>query len=376
MYLACDFLFVKDIRDKTFEIFTVMDMATLFHLAVRVPRSGAREAFEAFRMLWLNWAGPPEQIILDPDPRFLGVFRLKCERLNIDLKYIAAEAHWQLGRKERHNHAYKECLVKVIDEMQLEGEEDIDIGVVQMNFAKNTIIHRAGCSPAQAVMGRQPRVPEGLLSSPENLEMHNLLSEDVRAQRDTATRVRAINAISSYEYENHLKRAELRKGAPYRGDYEPGERIAFFRKQRGKDAEGKVKPPAYQKGTIVGPQGKDNYWVSRNGRLRLCSKEQIRALHGTELWAPRQEDLDELQEVMRRLEEGEEQYEDIREEGVPDVEASIGLDQEVDPPDEEPVAAAVTPLPDGSNPEERDPGVTTAPVAPAIDPPPLYTHSP
>ena len=93
-------------------------------------------------------------------------------------------------------------------------------------------------------MGRQPRVPEGLLSSPENLEMHNLLSEDVRAQRDVATRVRAINAISAYEYENHLKRAELRKGAPYRGDYEPGERIAFFRKQRGKDAEGKVKPPA------------------------------------------------------------------------------------------------------------------------------------
>ena len=66
MYLAVDFLFVKDIRDKSFEILTVMDMATLFHLAVRVARSGAYEAFEAFRMLWLNWAGPPEQIILDP----------------------------------------------------------------------------------------------------------------------------------------------------------------------------------------------------------------------------------------------------------------------------------------------------------------------
>ena len=78
MYLAVDFLFVKDIRDKSFEILTVMDMATLFHLAVRVARSGAFEAFEAFRMLWLNWAGPPEQIILDPDPRFLGAFRLKC----------------------------------------------------------------------------------------------------------------------------------------------------------------------------------------------------------------------------------------------------------------------------------------------------------
>ena len=62
MNLALDFLFVKDIRDTTFEVLTVMDMATLFHLAVRVARSGAREAFEAFRMLWLNWAGPPQNI--------------------------------------------------------------------------------------------------------------------------------------------------------------------------------------------------------------------------------------------------------------------------------------------------------------------------
>ena len=127
MYIALDFLHVKDIRDKTYELLTVMDMATLFHLACRVPRSGAYEAFEAFRTLWLNWAGPPEQAILDLDPRFLGVFRLKCERLNIDLKYIAAEAHWQLGRKERHNGAYKGCLIKVIDEMQLDGPRTLTL---------------------------------------------------------------------------------------------------------------------------------------------------------------------------------------------------------------------------------------------------------
>ena len=99
-------------------------------------------------------------------------------------------------------------------------------------------------------------------------------------------------------------------------------------KQRGKDEQGRVRPPAFRKGTIVGPQGKDNFWISRNGRLRSCSKEQIRALHGTELWAPRQEDLDELQEDQRRLEAGERQYEDVREEGVPDVEASVGMDNE------------------------------------------------
>ena len=58
------------------------------------------------------------------------------------------------------------------------------------------------------------------------------------------------------------------------------------------------------------------------------------------------------------------------------MEASVGLDQEIDPPDEEPVAAVVTPLPDGSIPEDRDPVTATAPAAPAIAPPPLFIHSP
>lgn len=66
MYLAIDSLCVKDIRDTTFVILTVMVMATLFHLAVRVPRSGAQEAFEACRTLWLNWAGPPRADHLGP----------------------------------------------------------------------------------------------------------------------------------------------------------------------------------------------------------------------------------------------------------------------------------------------------------------------
>ena len=50
------------------------------------------------------------------------------------------------------------------------------------------------------------------------------------------------------------------------------------------------------------------------------------------------------------------------------MEASIGLDPEIGLPDEEPIAVAVTPLPDGSQPEDRDPVVTTAPAAAALEP--------
>lgn len=94
--------------------------------------------------------------------------------------------------------------------------QEMDLEVLQMNFAKNLVFPRARASCAQPVMGRQLRVPDGLLSAPENNEMHNLLSEDVRAQGERSTRVRAVDAISAYEYENHMKRAALRKRAQHR----------------------------------------------------------------------------------------------------------------------------------------------------------------
>ena len=73
-------------------------------------------------------------------------------------QHLASESIHVMNKENREE---KENRQIRIDEMQLEGPEDIDIGVIQMNFAKNTVIHRAGCSPAQAVMGRQPRVPDG-----------------------------------------------------------------------------------------------------------------------------------------------------------------------------------------------------------------------
>ena len=120
--------------------------------------------------------------------------------------------------------------------------------------------------------------------------------------------------------------------------------------------------------------------------MRLCSKEQIRALHGTELWAPRQEDLEELQEVQRRLEAGERQYEDVREEGVPDIEASVGMDNEeavraeaavFNPWDERPFDAVLDTFDtdvdteDEALPEARDPVTVSLPPAPPPNPLPV-----
>ena len=53
-------------------ILTVIDLAIIVYLAVRAVEQGAAEAIKAFRNLWLNRVGLPEQFILDPDLQHLG----------------------------------------------------------------------------------------------------------------------------------------------------------------------------------------------------------------------------------------------------------------------------------------------------------------
>ena len=67
-------------------ILTVIDLAIIVYLAVRAVEQGAAEAIKAFRNLWLNRVGLPEQFILDPDLQHLGIPRIQRERINIDMR--------------------------------------------------------------------------------------------------------------------------------------------------------------------------------------------------------------------------------------------------------------------------------------------------
>lgn len=76
---------------------------------------------------------------------------------------IAAEAHNQLGKVERHGHLFETILTKVLDQAQPKDKNEYEQCIVQTTNAKNELLNNKGLSPCQIVFGRNPRVPADLV---------------------------------------------------------------------------------------------------------------------------------------------------------------------------------------------------------------------
>ena len=67
-----------------------------------------KDLYEAFEWGWLFWAGPPEILIADPERGFGGEgFLDRVSSLDICQRSTAAQAHWQIGKAERHQQTFK-----------------------------------------------------------------------------------------------------------------------------------------------------------------------------------------------------------------------------------------------------------------------------
>ena len=66
---------------------------------------------------WVRWAGPPDSVILDQAQTQVGEnFQGYLESIGSSVKFIPAEAHWQLGRTENHGGWFSRILDKIICE--------------------------------------------------------------------------------------------------------------------------------------------------------------------------------------------------------------------------------------------------------------------
>ena len=89
---------------------------------------------------WRRWAGPPKEIVLDPAQTNLGdPLQTPIELEGTLVKTTAAEAHWQLGRTERHGGWFKRVLQKVIEQHNPTSREEW-LECVQHSHVKNQMI--------------------------------------------------------------------------------------------------------------------------------------------------------------------------------------------------------------------------------------------
>ena len=187
---------------------------------------------QLFRDRWLAWAGPPVEVVVDPARTTTAMSVVDpLEMSGIRINTIAAEAHNQLGKVEKHGHLFELVLGKVLEQIQPKNRTEFEMCITQTMNAKNELINNKGLSPAQLVFGRNPRVPSDLLqeqpcvvagTSPLHCEIASR-SQAIRASARTAL-VMAQDDITLRTALNARPRAER--------EFVSGDYVCYWRTQK------------------------------------------------------------------------------------------------------------------------------------------------
>ena len=243
-----------------------------------VPLSG-RETGDmirkAYAQFWLSWAGVPNTLVLDPSqPNLSQSLCQACEDEGTRVCHVPAEAHWQIGKVERHGGLLATVLNKVLAEIQPRSETEWKECLIQAVASKNSMLNMAGVSPYQFVFGRNPRIPSDLLQdSPSPIANDAVLTEPV-VEAQNRIRQAARAAVVAAQDHKALREA-LRARPRLRRDFESGQWVAYWRSQ--KLEKGKIIRGFrwYGPALVLGKVGQNVVIAHRRSILR-CAPEQLR----------------------------------------------------------------------------------------------------
>ena len=104
----------------------IVDYGSSFQQVIPLPgRETGVTLRQAYSQFWLAWARFPNLIVLDPSqPNLSEALCQPCENEGSRVCHTAAEAHWQIGKVERHGGLLATVLDKVLAaEIQPDNEE-------------------------------------------------------------------------------------------------------------------------------------------------------------------------------------------------------------------------------------------------------------
>ena len=154
--VGVDLVTWRNKKGADFHFLHFIGEATLFHLGAERSQ-GAEEAIKTFEDLWVNWAGYPAEISVDPGSEFTSdAFAAKMQEAKIRAHMSAADSHWQLGRAEVHGCTIKRMLSRMDLEKGIESSLEFQAALRQAFMAKNSLRRSDGYSPQQSVLGVQP----------------------------------------------------------------------------------------------------------------------------------------------------------------------------------------------------------------------------
>ena len=273
--VGVDIFSVYDTEGERYEMMSIVDYGTTYHVVGRIPGHSQTELEESFCQLWARTFGPPGTIAVDLEGGLQAGLGRFTEWYGTRLRSAAGQAHFQGGVVERHGRIWKEIWQHVVDEHSV-VEGDVEMCGTAVNAAKNELRKQCGYSPNQAVFGREPNVPRDLLDA--NAEQHShVMTRDQQRGKEQALRLAARGAYFRVQGDAKLRRALLQRPRVAGPDLLVGDYVYFYRKP-GNSKDWRWIGP----GTIIGHEAK-NAWVSFSGRCHLVAPEHLRRATGEEI---------------------------------------------------------------------------------------------
>ena len=273
--IGIDVLFVHGLGNKTeHPVLNVTCLGALYSTFGMIDplRRSAKLTLKAFERLWVRTFGPPDFLMYDMGTEFTGSdFQSGIERMCIQPIVCDHEAPWENGVCERRGDLFKKVYYKSREIAQPRDMDEVELLIFESAWALQTTINRSGFTPAQRVLGRQPRVALDLTSDDRRYEL--LVTQDKAWNRASELRDAARKALMELDAKERLQRANRSRPRSQREGqvFSEGQPVVVLRQGR-RGALAKVGPcfVVLQRGSTV--------WVTRRGELWKCDASQVFAM--------------------------------------------------------------------------------------------------
>lgn len=191
----------------------------------------------------------------------------------VQIRPIAAGAHWQLGKCETHGGWFNRVLEKLIDEFSPSSKEEWLECVVHAHI-KNQQLQVHGFSPYQFVFGRNPHIPQDLLNEPLQVIPATASLTEASIARAQAIRTAARTALVQMQDDRALRVALLARPR-VEMTFNPGDMVAYWRNQKWVQGQLQQGGQWYGVAIVLGRVGRNVVIIHRRQVLR-CAPEQLR----------------------------------------------------------------------------------------------------
>ena len=255
----------------------IVDQASCYQLMIPFYETETSQVLK--RLVSEHWArifGPPKEVVMDQARTNMGdPLQTFLEFNGGHVHPIAGEAHWQLGRTERHGGWFARILEKALAEHPPSTKEEWE-NCVQHAHVKNSMIQSYGYTPHQHVFGKNPEVPTDLLSEPLHVIPATASLTDDAMAKSQAIRAAARIAVIQTQDDKALRLAHSARPRITQ-EFKPGEPVAYWRMQKYQQGESVPVLGGRWHGVavIIGRVGK-NYIISHRRQIFRVAPEQLR----------------------------------------------------------------------------------------------------